>query len=132
MSKQELLKKYKKDVINLKENARLLGVSDEEIRKIVKESFEELQKKNFSKLTKEVTKAQIICRTLSYLIFIFTILSLIIYVILNVHLPTSSIILRNVQGLTYPTLKFIRILFVPILKVFPSLTGQSHIFNLTL
>lgn len=124
MSKQELFKKYKKDVINLKENAKLLGLSNAEIRKIAKQSFQELRKRDCSKPTKEVTKAQIICRTCSYSIFIFTILSLIIYVILNVHLPTSSIILRNVQGLTYPTLKFIRILFVPILKVLPSLTGK--------
>lgn len=124
MSKQELLKRYKKDVNYLKENAKLLGLSDEDLEKVIKESFDEIRIKNCSKLTKEVTKAQTICCTLLYLIFIFTILFLIIYVVLNVHLPTSSIILRNVQGLTYPTLKFIRILFVPILKKIPSLTGE--------
>lgn len=132
MSKQELLKKYKKDVTNLKESARSLGISDEEIKAIVKQSFQDLRKKNCSKLTKEVTKAQIICRTLTYIIFIFTILFFILYVILNVHVPTSSIILRNVQGLTYPTLKFIRLLFVPILKIFPSLTGTFFIILLVI
>lgn len=123
MSKQELLKGYKKDVKHLKENAKLLGLSEEELEKVVNQSFDEIRIKNCLKLTKEETKAQTICSTLSYLIFIFTILSLITYVVLYIHLPTSSIILRNVQGLTYRTLKFIRILFVPILKVFPSLTG---------
>ncbi|KAH1028067.1 hypothetical protein HUJ05_001471 [Dendroctonus ponderosae] len=44
------------------------------------------------------------------------------YVLLNVHTPTSSVVLRNVQGLTYPALKFIRILAVPIIKLFPSVT----------
>lgn len=124
MSKQDLLIKYRKDVADLKENAKSLGFSDKEIRKIVKESFEELRKEECSKLTKELTKAQLFCRTISYMFLLSTILSFIAYVILNVHLPTSSIILRNVQGLTYPTLKFIRILFVPILKLFPSLTGK--------
>lgn len=124
MSKEELLKKYQEDVAILKESAQILGITDKEIKKLVQRSFNELRKKHCSKLTKEVTKAQKICRTLAYVFFIFSILFLIVYVVLNVHLPTSSIILRNVQGLTYPTLKFIRLLFVPILKVFPSLTGR--------
>ncbi|KAF5282210.1 hypothetical protein FQR65_LT02907, partial [Abscondita terminalis] len=53
-------------------------------------------------------------------------ISVTLYVLLNVHQPTSSIVLRNVQGLIYPGLKLVRFLAVPILKLFPSLT---HLYD---
>lgn len=128
MSKEIILEQYRQDVKIWKKKFQTLGLSTEEVNQIVQQSFNELRKENCSKLTKNVTKAQVVCRSITLLFLIFTLLFFILYVVLYVHLPTSSIILRNVQGLTYPTLKFIRLLFVPILKVFPSLTGK---FNVT-
>lgn len=129
MSKN-LLNDYKKDVISLKQHAKTLGLSDEQINEILKQSFLELKDSlKHSKPTKEVTKAQI-CRTFGYIILLSTVLFLFIYIVLNVHQPTSSIVLRNVQGLTYPTLRIIRLIFVPILNIFPSLSGKLLILHI--
>ena len=117
MSKENLLLEYNKNVEQLKKSAKESGLSDEEISKIFKESFEELKTQYSNKVGKKRygLKVSVVC-TVFFSIFI--------YVLLNVHTPTSSIVLRNVQGLTYPALKIVRILSVPIIKLFPSLTGR--------
>ncbi|KAL3290557.1 hypothetical protein HHI36_023948 [Cryptolaemus montrouzieri] len=49
-------------------------------------------------------------------------LAISIYILLNVHQPTASLVLRNVQGLIYPGLKILRFFSVPVIRKFPSLT----------
>lgn len=122
MIKENLLKEYKKNVEKIRKDARNSGLKDEEITELLKESFKDLKTKNigsiqcnnpFQKIRKNAYKISTI--------FIL-VLSVFVYVLLNVHTPTSSIVLRNVQGLTYPALKVVRILSVPIISLFPSLT----------
>ncbi|XP_023312766.1 uncharacterized protein LOC111692869 [Anoplophora glabripennis] len=116
-----MLQKYKKDVDNLRNSAKDLGLSNKELDIIFKKCFSDLKKStNGSKQTK--TKAQQLFRTVINIFLLFTLITIFIYILLNVHQPTSSIVLRNVQGLTYPTLKIVRFLSVPIIKMFPSLT----------
>ncbi|KAJ8919302.1 hypothetical protein NQ315_003886 [Exocentrus adspersus] len=124
MLKEELLQKYKNDVDLLRKSAKDLGLSDKEINLIFKKCFNDIKKSNSSKqINKQTkTKAQQIFRTVIYIFFLLTLIAIFIYILLNVHQPTSSIVLRNVQGLTYPTLKIVRFLSVPIIKMFPSLT----------
>ncbi|KAG5886969.1 hypothetical protein JTB14_006612 [Gonioctena quinquepunctata] len=123
MSTQEFLKQYKKDVTNIRNRAKNLGLSETEINISFKDAFVDLRKEiNSSKPTAERTKAQKICTIFKNLFLLFALIFIVVYILLNVHQPTSSIVLRNVQGLTYPTLKFVRFLSVPIIRLFPSLT----------
>ncbi|CAH1160209.1 unnamed protein product [Phaedon cochleariae] len=123
MSKEEILKQYRNDVVNIIKSAKELSLNDEEIKLLFKESFSELKNEiNRSKAIHNPTKAQNSCSTFRNTVLLCIILFLAIYVLLNVHQPTSSIVLRNVQGLTHPTLKIVRFLSVPIIKLFPSLT----------
>lgn len=123
MLKEELLRRYKNDVDNLRKSAKELGLSNKEVDTIFKKCFSDIKKsRNSSKQTK--TKAQQLFRTVINIFLLITFIAIFVYILLNVHQPTSSIVLRNVQGLTYPTLKIVRFLSVPIIKMFPSLTGK--------
>lgn len=128
MSKTELLQQYKNDVNNLRKCAKELNFSDKEITKIFKECFKQLDQETPSS-NRNLTNAQKYFSTIFKLFLIFTLISICVYVLLNVHQPTSSIVLRNVQGLIYPGLKVLRFLSVPIIKKFPSLTGICFNFQ---
>jgi hypothetical protein len=122
MSKLELLQQYKNDVNNLRKCANQLDFSDRELTKIFKECFRILDQED-STSKQNATNAQKYFSTIVKIFLIFTLVSVCIYILLNVHQPTSSLVLRNVQGLIYPGLKVLRFLSVPIIKQYPSLTG---------
>jgi hypothetical protein len=124
MSKLELLQQYKNDVNNLRKCANQLDFSDRELTKIFKECFRILDQED-STSKQNATNAQKYFSTIVKIFLIFTLVSVCIYILLNVHQPTSSLVLRNVQGLIYPGLKVLRFLSVPIIKQYPSLTGSS-------
>lgn len=117
-SKEYLLNQYKKDVEDIRKEAEELNLSTSEIDELFEECFKELKIKHSKKATFRKT-----CAFLSKLFIFILLLIFVAYVLLNVHQPTSSIVLRNVQGLIYPGLKILRFLAVPVLKQFPSLTS---------
>lgn len=115
MSKKLLIIEYKRSIKGIIKCAKNTGLTEAQIDEIVRESFSELKAKSHQNIFKSSIFKLSVVLLLSLCVFM--------YVLLNVHTPTSSIVLRNVQGLTYPALKFIRILAVPIIKLFPSITG---------
>lgn len=117
MSKQLLLKNYRQNVIKLKNRAKALNISDKELKKIFEECISIL--KNDNAYINNKSKLALIGKTL----LVVTIIALIFYIVLNVHQPTSSIVLRNIQELIYPGLKLLRYFTVPIIRKFPSLTS---------
>lgn len=122
MSKQELLIKFKKDVKKLRIHASKSNISDNEVNQLFKNGLSILRDDIKNSLKRENVNKKwslIFIKT----IFIILLIILIIYVVLNVHQPTSSIVLRNVQGLIYPGFKFLRFFSVPIIQTFPSLTS---------
>lgn len=121
MSKLEFLKQYKKDVETIRKSAKNLGLSDSEVNKIFNDCINNINEKKCSK-----NKAQR-CNFTIKLFLLFLCFCISIYILLNVHQTTSSIVLRNVQGLIYPGMKMVRYLSVPIIKLFPSLTGLKNI-----
>lgn len=123
MSK-ELLENYRKDIENVKKSAKKLGLTDNEIESIFKRSLIDLQNDISSNFTFFAKIKKYSFYSIKWFIVLFAIVSF-IYILLNVHQPTSSIVLRNVQGLIYPGLKFVRYLSVPIITLFPSLTGTK-------
>ncbi|KAK5643455.1 hypothetical protein RI129_007300 [Pyrocoelia pectoralis] len=125
MAEHSLIK-YRNDITALITRARELKLSDTETDKVFEECFDELSKKY------PINKPEIIIKQRScssffsfaakvtlFVLFLF----LIPYILLNVHQPTSSVVLRNVQGLIYPGLKILRFFAVPIVKSYPSLTN---------
>ncbi|XP_066252735.1 uncharacterized protein [Euwallacea similis] len=114
MSKQALLSQYKHELNKIKSKAKSSGLSEDEFNKLVEGSFQEIKTTNVTQNNNQ--KQFKICILISLL------LSLVFYVLLNIHTPTSSIVLRNVQGFTYPALKIIRTVSLPLIKLFPSLT----------
>lgn len=123
MIKEDLLKKYKENVDKIRNEARKSGLHDEQITQILNNLFEELKAKRYAIKDNNLTFcANFRKNTIKISAILFLFLSIFVYVLLNVHTPTSSIVLRNVQGLTYPALKIVRILSVPFIKLFPSLT----------
>lgn len=126
MLQEELIKKYNKDVEYLRKCAKNLNLSDSEIDEIFASCIKIIKlRKNRSTCTNQIIKRAQKCVLNAVKIFIFLLFSLLaIYVLLNVHQPTSSIVLRNVQGLIHPGLKVLRFVAVPIIKAFPSLTSK--------
>ncbi|CAH0560115.1 unnamed protein product [Brassicogethes aeneus] len=101
MSKAGLLQQYKKDVENVKNCAKNLGLSDGEVDRIIEESFSEINEQKCSK-----TKSQK-CFYWMKLFGVVLFILMFVYVMLNVNQTTSSIVLRNVQGLIYPGMKLV-------------------------
>lgn len=132
MTNEQFLQEYERKVENLKENAiNSLGLSADQVDEVFK-SCQKIIKLRRQYLNKtHITLKGRICRVSVQLIkycLILIVCALTVYVILNVHQPTSSIVLRNVQGLIYPGLKVWRFLSVPFVRAFPSLTSKFSVF----
>lgn len=119
MSKEKLLKEYENELNNLVKSANSLNLTNAEAHKIFSDCYKKLYKDHGSS-TK--SKFNYLFGVILKLGFLSLILAIFIYILLNVHVPTSSIVLRNVQGLIYPGFTFLRFLSVPLIKQFPSLT----------
>lgn len=113
-----LLLKYKRNVAKLRKSALAQNLTESEIDEIFKRSFDILKKETKPKKSFPVKFLCAVFKVTFRLLF----LVLIVYILLNFHQPTSSIVLRNVQGLIYPSLKILRFLAIPILERYPSLT----------
>lgn len=128
MPRDKSFEEYQRKLKDLRECAiRNIGLSTEEMEQVFRSCQKIIQiRKRRSRNVESNLKERIYTATKQLIKYsLLLILStLIIYVILNVHQPTSSIVLRNVQGLIYPGLKVWRFLSVPFVKAFPSLTSK--------
>lgn len=128
MSREKLQQEYERKVENLRKTAiKTLGLSNKEVdevfkscQKIIKLREQYAQRINRT-VQQKIYEALLQLFKLSVFLIVFAV---VVYVVLNVHQPTSSIVLRNVQGLIYPGLKVWRFLSVPFVKAFPSLTRK--------
>lgn len=118
------LSEYQNSVDILRQRAKRLNLTDNQINELFENTFKlcESQEKNCSDGSNLKKYSKLVFKLFLVLIS----LVLIGYILLNVHQPTSSIVLRNVQGLIYPGLKILRLLTIPIIKKFPSLTGETN------
>lgn len=122
MPEEELLKKYANEIGKLRKRAKKLNLSDEEVNKLFKQCFDVI--KSNTEVSNSNCKAQKILITFLKGLLILLGVLIIFYVLLNVHQPTASVVLRNVQSLIYPGFSLLRYISVPIIKRFPSLTGK--------
>lgn len=124
MLKEELINKYNKDVGYLRKCAKKLNLSDDEIEQIFASCLKIIKLRKTRSACSCIQRAQRLFLGVLKVFIFFVFFILVIYVLLNVHQPTSSIVLRNVQGLIHPGLKVLRFISVPIIKAFPSLTSK--------
>lgn len=129
MSKHKLLLEYKENVEKVRKRAKARDLNDKQINEIFENCFKHLKNKaSSSNVCVHKSKAQNVFIWIFKAFLCFTGFLFVFYIILNVHQPTTSIVLRNVQGLIYPGLKLIRYFSVPIIKRFPQLTGLFSFF----
>lgn len=114
-----LLEKYKKEVQKLRQAAKGLNLTDEDVNNIFEECFRQLNP-NCQRESKKKSSFIFILKILFYIIVVFFSL----FILLNHHQPTISLVLRNVQSLIYPGLKLLRLLAIPVIQFFPSLSGM--------
>lgn len=126
MLKEDLINKYNKDVEYLRKCAKNLNLNDNEIDQIFASCLKilKLRKCRSTPASSCMKRAQKFFLCLLKVFIILILFILVIYVLLNVHQPTSSIVLRNVQGLIHPGLKVLRSVSVPIIKAFPRLSSE--------
>lgn len=128
MSREKFLQEYASKIENLRNAAiHSLGLSNNEVEEVFKscQKIIKLRRQYLQKTRRTLQQRiyEILQPALKFSLFLI-VCALVIYVILNVHQPTSSIVLRNVQGLIYPGLKVWRFLSVPFVRAFPSLTSE--------
>lgn len=128
MTNEVLVIKYKKELINIRKIAKEeLNLADNVIDKLFHDCISSLGKDSRDITNNyEKTKCNIKNLLLSFLkyIFIFVLFIIVIFIVLHNHQPTFSLVLRNVQYFIYPGLKLLRILAIPIIQLFPNLSGE--------
>lgn len=112
-----LLEKYKKEVQKLRQAAKGLHLTDEDVNNMFEECFRQLNS-NCQHESKKKSSFIFILKILFSIIVVFISL----FILLNHHQPTISLVLRNVQSLIYPGLKLLRLLAIPVIQFFPSLS----------
>lgn len=116
---------YRQYVNEIKEYATHHGISSSETNDIFEQCFRTLD----AKYTKKVTLFRRVCRFFRNL-FIVAFIFVFCIILLYNHHSTHKFVLRNIQNFIYPGLKLLRIIAVPIIKQFPSLTGNySNLFQ---
>lgn len=117
MNKAQAEQEYLESLQNLLEQATAAGVSAEEFHQIVDDSLHHLQNDRVKNPWK-------IFQTKKFIIPIIILLLYIINCTLNEK--PISLFLCKIQEFIYPGLKLLRILSVPIISLFPSLTGTCQ------
>lgn len=117
MTEEDIMSNFMKEYNEIRKNAKLLHFTDAEIDEIFLNGLKHVKTPKSTKFTKIIK-----------IILSIVLISLVIYVLLYIHQPTSSLVLRNVQSFIYPGFKVIRNLGIPIISLFPALTGKFKRF----
>lgn len=112
---------YKKEIENIVTYAKKNNIPEEQVNKIFNECFYLLETKSSSQL-------KFILKFIKWLIIILFLLVTSGFVLYN-HPKTHNILLRNVQNLIYPGLRIFRKFAVPVITVYPSLSGKLITLN---
>ncbi|CAG2054871.1 unnamed protein product [Timema podura] len=131
VSRGSILTSYKHKVEELRNLGRQWSLTEEEIDQVIQDSFsfleEEIQNDgklvtSCKKIQKQENKHSSIFN-LSLKIMISVLLVAILFnILLSYHRPTYNFAVRNIQELIYPTMKLLRWVTLPLVKLFPSIT----------
>ncbi|XP_066994534.2 uncharacterized protein [Anabrus simplex] len=127
MSRGDILDNYVREVGTLRRLGLEWNLKNNEIDKIIQDSFDHLAKLPQYKNTQSETN----CRSKlvrSLWLRIIKIICLMLFVIVCVYLllffhkPSYNFVVRNIQELIYPSMKLLRWMALPIVRRFPSIT----------
>lgn len=117
MSNEEFLQEYSNAINNLKKQYKDNGMTEDEFKRIYFKSLKSLQS---STEYEEADRSRRL--VIKYgILFIGTII--VLYSVYNFETLYSTI-MCNVQEFIYPGLKLLRRISIPIISLFPSLTGK--------
>nr|CAD7398493.1 unnamed protein product [Timema poppensis] len=131
ISRGSILTSYKHKVEELRNLGRQWSLTEEEIDQVIQDSFSFLEEeiRNDGKLVPSCKKTQkqenkhSSIFNLSLKIMISVLLVAILFnILLSYHRPTYNFAVRNIQEHIYPTMKLLRWVTLPLVKLFPSIT----------
>lgn len=120
MSNQELMQEYANSIKNLKKQCGDAGMSEEEFKRMYFRSLKTLENTGRPEVTTP-------CRFVIKFGFLLVAIILGVYIVLN-HNTIYSSIVCNLQEYIYPGLKLLRKISIPLISLFPSLTGNYNNF----
>lgn len=118
MVKRQGLKVYSLSMEMLKKQCIEAGMSEAEFKRIYYEALNELQKESTAlppELTKRASRSDNVALKFTVLMIALAISYVVIY--------NSNVILSNLQEFIYPGLHTLRKLAIPIVSLFPAITG---------
>lgn len=119
MSNHEVIQEYANSIKNLRKHCGDAGMSEEEFRKIYFRSLKTLETTGRPEVNtprRFITKFRILLVGILIGVYIF-----------YNHKTIYSSIVCNLQEYIYPGLKFLRKISIPLISLFPSLTGKCKI-----
>ena len=130
VSREEVLTSYEQEVKKLRRLGKEWRLKETDIDEIIHESFHFLKDhcdKESDKSLNRRSRSESLCSlkfTLK-LVVLVVLMFLGTCLFISYHKPTYNVVVRNVQELIYPTMKCLRRITLPIVKAFPSITGNT-------
>ncbi|XP_069684778.1 uncharacterized protein [Periplaneta americana] len=130
VSREEVLSSYEHEVKKLRRLGKEWRFTDSDIDEILQNSFHFLQKQHNTIQSakasdRTATNSFRVCCSFGFIIKITITVFLILIItcfFISYHKPAYNLVVRNVQELIYPAMKFVRRIALPIVKSFPSVT----------
>lgn len=121
------LKHYSREVNLLKLRGKEWGLTNAEIDFALRESFHYLRDKYPGLASRNnVRNISFITKLIAFIVGLFTVGYLLSY-----HKPTHNFVERNIQEVIYPFMKMYRLVTLPLIALFPSLSGEQREANHT-
>lgn len=114
---------YQEEVQNIKDFANENDISEDEVNKIFAQCFQLLEEKTQTRVTIALKFLKIFGVVLS--------IGVLCTLVLYNHPKTHNVLLRNVQNFIYPGLKIFRKIAVPVVNVYPLLSGTKSLLSNT-
>lgn len=128
ISKGEILEAYKHEVDALRKLGLDWNLSENVIDKIIEDSFSHFS--DYNQREKKSSK-KLVCQTYKMrrgyffvleMLTVFLLMSVFVCLLLSFHKPSYNFAVRNVQELIYPSMKLLRWISLPFVRLFPSIT----------
>lgn len=135
VSREEVFTSYEHEVQKLRRLGKELRLTDIDIDEIIHHSFHLLRDQHMKTENVKSSSDKIPTKSVRSFCSIPLIIKVIVIVLLTLtvgcflisyHKPTYNLVVRNVQELIYPIMKFLRRITLPMVRALPSVTGKFN------
>lgn len=139
VSREEVFTSYEHEVKKLRRLGKEWRLKDSDVDEIIHHSFHFLQEQHIKTKSLKSSSDRISTESIRSFYSFQLIIRLIVVVLMTLtvfclfityHKPTYNVVVRNVQELIYPIMKFLRRVTLPIVKALPSVTGNINMWSL--